>query len=310
MAVRLMQFIPLKSIIVEDHPVGEYDSLHEKDDTAIDGLVHRYPDKALFLPLNSCPVHCLYCTRAYGVGPDTELVTKDSFKLAKSRIAKVLAYIASHEELQDIVVSGGDAYYLPPHVLEWIGETLISIPNIRRFRFASKGLAVSPQRFLDPADEWTKALIRVSDKAKQAGKHMALHTHFNHPSEISWITEKASLKLLQAGVTVRNQTVLLRGINDNVPAMSTLIRKLADMVIQPTILDMEEELTGSIAGFCMPKFVVDLPGGGGKRLARSFKSYDRQSGLSTFTSPILTTGEKAGKVYEYYDPINTLEKKK
>lgn len=73
----------------------------------------------------------------------------------------------------------------------------------------------------------------MSDKAKQAGKHMALHTHFNHPSEISWITEKASLKLLQAGVTVRNQTVLLRGINDNVPAMSTLIRKLADMVIQP-----------------------------------------------------------------------------
>lgn len=144
-----------------------------------------------------------------------------------------LDYIASQEGLYDIVVSGGDAYYLEPHILERIGDALIGIPNIRRFRFASKGLAVSPQRFLDPADGWTKALIRVSDKARQAGKHMALHTHFNHPDEISWITEKASLKLLQAGVTVRNQTVLLRGINDNVQTMSTLIRKLADMVIQP-----------------------------------------------------------------------------
>lgn len=142
-------------------------------------------------------------------------------------------YISSQEGLHDIVVSGGDAFYLPPDALEEIGNRLISIPNIRRFRFASKGLAVAPQRFVDPADEWTKALIRVSDNTRKAGKHMALHTHFNHPNEISWVTEKASLRLLQAGVTVRNQTVLLRNVNDNVATMSALIRKLADMVIQP-----------------------------------------------------------------------------
>lgn len=74
-----------------------------------------------------------------------------------------------------------------------------------------------------------------------------------------------------------------------------------------TILDMEKQLTGSIAGFYMPKFVVDLPGGGGKRPAHSFESYDHRSGVSTFTSPVLTKGDKAGKVYKYYDPIHTSE---
>lgn len=105
--------------------------------------------------------------------------------------------------------------------------------NIERFRIASKGLAVSPHRFLDREDPWTDTLIRVSDKARQAGKHMALHTHFNHPNEISWVTERASLRLMQAGMTVRNQTVLLRGVNDSVEIMETLVKRLARMGIQP-----------------------------------------------------------------------------
>lgn len=158
---------------------------------------------------------------------------KEHIRFSPSKLENVRAYISSQEGLHDIVVSGGDAFYLRPEDIELIGNTLMNIPHIRRVRFATKGLAVAPQRFLDPADKWTNALIRVFDKARQAGKHMALHTHFNHPNEISWITEKASLRLLQAGVTVRNQTVLLRNINDDVATMSTLIRKLADMVIQP-----------------------------------------------------------------------------
>lgn len=158
---------------------------------------------------------------------------KDRYRQGLSALEKALDYIASKEDLHDIVISGGDSYYLQPHILEEIGDRLIGMPNIQRFRFASKGLSVAPSRFIDPTDEWTNALIRVSDKARQAGKHMALHTHFNHPGEISWVTEMASLRLLRAGVTVRNQSVLLRGINDNVETMSTLIKKLTKMVIQP-----------------------------------------------------------------------------
>lgn len=106
--------------------------------------------------------------------------------------------------------------------------TNFPVPHIRRFRFASKGLAVAPMRFVDPVDEWADALIEVNRKAKDAGKDMALHTHFNHANEFSWITEAAAQKLHKADVRVRNQTVLLKGVNDDVQTMSTLIRKLAD----------------------------------------------------------------------------------
>lgn len=138
--------------------------------------------------------------------------------------------------LHDIVVSGGDSYYLQPEHILMIGERLISMDNIKRFRFASKGLAVSPNRILDKNDQWVDAIIRVSEKARKMGKAMALHTHFNHPNEVSWITEVASQKLLEAGVTVRNQTVLLRGVNDDVATMSQLVRTLADINVLPVSL--------------------------------------------------------------------------
>jgi lysine 2,3-aminomutase len=107
------------------------------------------------------------------------------------------------------------------------------MPNIKRFRFASKGLAVAPTRVLDESDGWVNALIDISNQAKTAGKAMAWHTHFNHPNEISWITSDASQKLFEAGVMVRNQAVLLRGVNDDFETMSTLIRQLADNNIFP-----------------------------------------------------------------------------
>ncbi|GAP90508.2 putative L-lysine -aminomutase [Rosellinia necatrix] len=319
------QFIPLKSIMMADHPELQLDSLHEQEDSPVEGIVHRYPDKALLLPVSVCPAYCTFCTRVSLVGPNTDTVVKDPPKLSHRKLAAAFAYIESQENLRDIVISGGDGYYLSPHILELIGDRLVNMKNIERFRLASKGLAVAPSRFLNRGDPWVEALLRISDKARRAGKHFALHTHFNHPDEISWITEKASRMLREAGVTVRNQSVLLRGINDNLETMSLLIKKLARMTIQPyyvyqcdmvpkvehlrtplqTILDLESQLRGSIAGFYMPNFVVDLPGGGGKRLACSFESYDRGTGVSTFRAPVLTDKDKAGRVYRYYDPIGS-----
>ncbi|KAI1419443.1 L-lysine-aminomutase [Xylaria sp. FL1777] len=301
------QFVPLGSIMMKDHPNVELDSLHERKDSPVDGVVHRYPDRALFLAISVCPVYCVFCTRSYGVGADTFIVVKGPFKLSRSRFEAAFAYIESQGDLKDIVVSGGDAYYLPPHILEWIGDSLIGMKNIERFRFATKGLAVAPNRILDDNDPWVKTLIRVADKARRADKHFALHTHFNNPNEISSITERASSKLIQAGITIRNQSVLLRGVNDSVDIMLSLIKKLARMNIQPyyvyqcdmvpkvehfrtplqTSLDIESQIRGSITGFFMPNFVVDLPGGGGKRLACSFESYDRNTGVSTFRAPAL-----------------------
>ncbi|KAI2466401.1 kama family protein [Annulohypoxylon bovei var. microspora] len=320
------QFIPMGSIMVEDHPMANNDSLNEKGDLPVEGLVHRYPDKALFLPTSVCPTYCQYCTRSYGIGPSTETLSKDPHRMSREKIDDVFKYIASQEGLHDIVVSGGDAFYIQPDLLEEIGDRLIAAKNIERFRFATKGLAVAPHRFLDRKDPWTDALIRVSDKAKRAGKHMALHTHFNHPDEISWITEQASLRLVQSGVTIRNQSVLLRDVNDNVDTMLTLIKKLASMVIQPyyiyqcdmvrkvehlrtplqTLLDIESQIQGAVAGFFIPKCIVDLPGGGGKRPASLHESYDRRTGISTFKQPALRGKGREDKVYTYHDPVDTL----
>jgi lysine 2,3-aminomutase len=145
----------------------------------------------------------------------------------------MLTYIRSTPALQDIVVSGGDSYLLSPEQLRYIGDELLSIPHIHRFRIASKGLCFSPSRTLDTEDTWTDELIRLSDRGKERGKQVALHTHFNHVNEISWVTREATQRLFEAGVIVRNQSVLLRGVNDDVETMGALIRELADMNVLP-----------------------------------------------------------------------------
>ncbi|KAF2651952.1 kama family protein, partial [Lophiostoma macrostomum CBS 122681] len=320
------QFVPLQSGFIGDHPKLTLDSLHESEDSQVQGLVHRYSDKALFLATSICPVYCRFCTRSYSVGAPTDTVTKVPNKPIRKRWEAMFNYIESTPAIQDIVVSGGDTYYLEPEQIQEIECRLLGIENVRRIRFASKGLAVLPSRTLDATDSWTKTFIELTKKGRKLGKQVCLHTHFNHPTEITWVTKKAAQYLFQEGVIVRNQTVLLKGVNDNVETMAKLIRLLADMNIQPAsllpsyyvyqcdlvrgiedlrtplsvILDLEEQLRGTIAGFMMPSFVVDLPGGGGKRLAAT-GSYDPKTGVSTFTAPGLP-GEKGKRVYEYYDP--------
>lgn len=187
-----------------------------------------------FAPVTSvCPLYCRFCTRSYAVGANTESVTKASLKPTKVRWNTAIEYIKETPEIQDIVVSGGDSYYLIPEQLKYVGESLLNINHVRRFRFATKGLAVTPSRILDPNDTWTDTLIHLSNLGRKTGKHVAVHTHFNHPNEFSWVTREAAQKLFANGVTVRNQSVLLKGVNDSVPTMSALIRELADSNIKP-----------------------------------------------------------------------------
>lgn len=167
------------------------------------------------------------------MGANTSTVTKNSLKPTRRRWDEVFDYIEKTPQLNDIVVSGGDSFYLSPEQLYDIGDRLLAIPHIKRFRYATKGLAVCPSRILDANDMWSSALIAISNKGKKMGKAVAVHTHFNHSNEITWITKLAAQKLFENGVTVRNQTVLLRGVNDNVTVMKKLIKNLADMNIQP-----------------------------------------------------------------------------
>ena len=142
------QFVPLKSSLLPDHPRLTLDSLHEQDDSPVPGLVHRYVDKALFLPLNTCPVYCRFCTRSYAIGPDTENVDKVSLAKTPKQWDDAFKYIAERPELEDIVISGGDTYQLPAKNIELIGNALLDIPHVRRMRFATKGPAIMPMKIM------------------------------------------------------------------------------------------------------------------------------------------------------------------
>lgn len=316
-----LQFIPLASRFLPDHPKLGLDSLHERADAPVPGLTHRYADKALFLPLDTCPVYCRFCTRSYAVGIDTDEVEKTHFKVDEERWKLAYAYIASRPELEDIVVSGGDAYNLRADQLESIGTTLLKIDNIQRIRLATKGPAVMPQKILTD-HEWIDAVTRVVNLGRKLHKEVVIHTHFNHPNEITGITRDAMNKLFERGITVRNQAVLQRGVNDTPETMKLLVKRLGHLQVHPyyvyvhdlvkgveelrttlsTAEMVEKHVRGSTAGFNTPTFVVDAPGGGGKRDAHSYEHYDRTTGISVFQSPSVKPGHR----YIYFDPIDQL----
>ncbi len=315
------QFIPVGSRLLPDHPKLDLDSLHEQEDAPVPGLTHRYRDKALFLPLNTCPVYCRFCTRSYAIGLDTEEVEKVQLKVNAERWKAAFDYIASRPELEDIVISGGDAYQLRAEQITEIGEALLAMPNVRRLRYATKGPAVMPMKLLTD-DAWTDALTRVVDHGKKLHKEVVLHTHFNHPREITGITEDAMNKLMERGITVRNQCVLQRRVNDTPETMTELVKRLGHVNVHPyyvyvhdlvkgvedlrttveTALHIEKHVRGSTAGFNTPTFVVDAPGGGGKRDAHSYEYYDRDSGISVYMAPSVKPGEH----FLYFDPLDTL----
>jgi lysine 2,3-aminomutase len=316
-----IQFIPVKSGFRDDHPRLQLDSLAEQNDSPVPGLVHRYFDKVLFLPLDVCPVYCRFCTRSYAIGGDTESVDKMRFKNAPQKWKDAFAYIASRPEIEDVVISGGDAYMLVADRLREIGEILLDIPHVRRLRYASKGPAVMPMKILSD-ESWTNALVDIVDLGRKKGKEVVLHTHFNSHNEITEITKEAMLHLFKKGVTVRNQSVLIRGVNDSVESMIHLIRKLSYMNVQPyyvyqhdmvpgtedmrtsvkETVELEKSVRGVTAGFNTPLFVTDAPGGGGKRDVHSYDFYDETTGISVYRSPSVDDS----KLYIYFDPIATL----
>src|SRR3984885_4192596 len=316
-----IQFIPVGSRPPPDPPKLDLDSLHEQEDAPVPGLTHRYPDKALFLPLDTCPVYCRFCTRSYAIGLDTEEVEKVHLRPNDERWKRAFAYIASRPELEDIVISGGDAYQLRAAHITEIGEALLALPNVRRMRFASKGPAVMPQKILTD-EPWVDALTAIVEKGRKLHKEVVLHTHFNSPFEITSITERAMDKLMERGIVVRNQSVLQRGVNDTPDVMTMLVKRLGHLNVHPyyvyvhdlvkgvedlrttvdTAIYLEKHVRGSTAGFNTPTFVVDAPGGGGKRDAHSYEYYDRQSGISVYTAPSV----KPGQYFLYFDPLDQL----
>ena len=317
-----LQFLPLASRSEKDHPELGLDSLNEQGDSPVPGLTHRYNDRALFLALDTCPVYCRFCTRSYAIGLNTADVEKMHFGVNVDRWRQVFDYIAAHDELEDIVISGGDMYNLKADHIRRIGAELLDIDHIRRLRFATKGPAVMPQKLVGD-DEWVRALAEVVENGRRRHREVVMHTHFNHPNEITAVTGRGLDRLMEMGITVRNQSVLQRGVNDEASTLQLLVRRLSYVNVHPyymflhdmvqgveelrtsldTAIRLEKEVRGITAGFNTPSFVLDTMGGGGKRHVHSHEHYDRENGIAVFTSPAV----KPGRFFYYFDPLRGLD---
>lgn len=318
------QFVPLASCLMPDHPELSLDTLHEREDSPVSGLTHRYPDKALFLALDTCPVYCRYCTRSYAVGGDTDEYTKVSYSQDLKRYEIIFDYIKSQPQLEDIVVSGGDVYMLRPERIRYICERLLAIPHVLRIRLATKGPAILPMKILSD-HEWYATVLDMVMKGRMMHKEVCVHTHFSHPNEITEISKRAMDRMMEDGITLRNQAVLQRGVNDTLDTQVMLARRLSYINVHPyyvymhdlvkgvedlrttlqTGLDLEKGLRGTTAGFNTPDFVVDAPGGGGKRNIFSYEHYDRQTGIAVYTAPSV----KPERYFLYFDPLHELSEK-
>lgn len=314
------QFLPQLTELEADHPCLTVDSLEERNHSPVPGLVHRYPDKALFLVTSVCPVYCQYCTRSYAVGSDTDLIRKDHVA-SPAFWEAALRYIRNTPQIEDIVISGGDVSRLKAAHLRTLGHALLDIDHVRRLRFATKALSVQPMKFLSD-EEWVGAFLEIFERGRKLFKHVCLHTHFNHPAEITPVVERAARRLGEAGVMVRNQTVLLRGVNDRAETLIDLIRGLGRIQVHPYYVylcdmvrgtehfrlplhkaqELEKQVRGSTAGFNTPVFVVDTPAG--KRIVHSCDFYDRELGISGFSAPAVNDQQ----IYFYFDPLRSLSK--
>jgi len=242
------------------------DPLHEDTDSPVPGLTHRYPDRVLMLITDQCSMYCRHCTRRRFAGHNDCAQPSDV-------VARQIAYVAAHPEVRDVLLSGGDALMASDARLESILQRLRAIPHVEIVRIGSRIPVVMPQRV-------TPELCDMLRKYHPVW----VNTHFNHPKEITPESARACAMMADAGIPLGNQTVLLAGINDCVHVMKELVHALVRIRVRPYYIyqcdlsmglehfrtpvskgiEIIEGLRGHTSGFCVPTFVVDAPGGGGK----------------------------------------------
>jgi lysine 2,3-aminomutase len=242
------------------------DPLDEDHDMAVPGLVHRYPDRVLLLALDFCSTYCRYCTRSRVVGHGE--ISPD-----EKRLERAFEYIAANPQIRDVLISGGDPLAMADHRLDWLLSRLREIPHIEFVRLGTKMPAVLPQRI-------TPELVRMLRRHHP----FWMSIHFMHPSECTPEAYRACARLADAGIPLGSQTVLAKGINDDVETMKRLMHHLLRMRVKPYYLYQGDQISGSshfrttvqkgleiiaglrghTTGYAVPHFIVDAPGGGGK----------------------------------------------
>jgi lysine 2,3-aminomutase len=242
------------------------DPLGETADSPVPHLVHRYPDRVLLLVTLQCSMYCRHCTRRRAVGEEDHTITQDQLQNA-------LAYIRAHREIRDVLISGGDPLTMSTAKLERIISAIRAIDHVEIVRIGTRVPVVMPMRI---TKELTDMLRRYHP--------IWINTHFNHPRELTADAARACAALVDAGIPLGNQTVLLRGVNDDAETMKRLLLGLVKIRVRPyylyqcdlscgighfrtrveTGIDIMRQLTGNISGYALPKYVIDAPGGGGK----------------------------------------------
>jgi lysine 2,3-aminomutase len=313
------------------HPYATRDSLHEQEMWVVEGLTHRYPTKVLAEILATCPQYCGHCTRMYLVGNSTAQVKKLRLEAKPtSRLDAMIAHLERSPTIRDVVVSGGDVANMPWRSLEAFVGRLLTIDWIRDIRLASKALMGLPQHWLQ--DEVRRGMERLSAIARSRDVNIAIHTHVNAAQSVTPMFARAAKEMLGIGIRdVRNQGVLMRGVNDSQQQLLDLCFALLDGAnVMPYYFymcdmvpnaehwrvsvweaqDLQHQLMGYLPGFATPRVVCDVPYLG-KRWVHQLASYDRHRGVSYWTKNYLTGIEADDPTalhrhYEYYDPIQSL----
>ncbi|MHC1692997.1 MAG: KamA family radical SAM protein [Sphaerochaetaceae bacterium] len=246
-------------------PGESEDPLHEENTSPVPGIVHRYPDRVLFLTTSFCSVYCRYCTRSRLVGGHTEAL--------EAHWRQAIEYIRKTPVIRDVVVSGGDPLTLSDERIDWLLSELYSIPHVEMVRIGTKVPMVLPQRI-------TPELLKILKRYKP----LYLSVHCTHPDEITPESAKAFNHLADIGVVMGSQTVLLKGVNDSVETLTELYHRLLKVRVKPYYLFQCDPITGSehfrttvakgkelihglrgfTSGYAIPQYVIDTPGGGGK----------------------------------------------
>ena len=258
-----------KQVIPSNHegfvlPYEDPDPVGEERSMVVSGLVHRYPDRVLFLTTDRCGSYCRYCTRS-------RLVSNAQGYSFHPNFEKNLDYIKKHTEVRDVLLSGGDPLLLSDSKLSYLISELSNIPHVEFIRLGSRLPVFLPQRVTDGLVD-----------ALQGHPNVWMSIHVNHPKECTIELKNACHKLAKSGIPLGNQSVLLRGINDDVNIMRSLIHRLLIMKVRPYYLyqcdlvpgsshfrtpvqkgiDIIEGLRGTTTGYAIPQFVIDAPGGG------------------------------------------------
>lgn len=240
------------------------DPLDEERLSPVPGLIHRYPDRVVWIVSSACAVYCRFCMRKRGVG---------CASMAPARVDDAIAYIAGDPRIRDVVLSGGDPLLLPDDRLAAILSALSRIPHVEMVRIGTRVPVTLPERI-------TPGLARLLKRHQP----VYVNTHFNHPREITPQSAKACARLADAGVQLGNQTVLLKGVNDDPQTMLSLMRRLLAIRVRPYYIHqmdlvqgtahfrtrvargiaVMQALRGHTSGLAVPHYVIDLPGGKGK----------------------------------------------